>query len=154
MMEQTFLFLEWKVQLKLNLRLVIFKLKKTFYRRAADIAQMYDLFAYRNCQRIQELPKDSPERANFILEIHRNEERLLEFLAMLKIGIARPSEQIEKALADWVAFTFAKRIREEAPIIPERVRAGAIVMRSPSSRRVQKYEEKHCESQNIISLSK
>ena len=73
-----------------------FQIKKDLLQAATDIAQMYDLFAYRNCQRIQEFPKDSPERAKFILEIHKNEERLLEFLAMLKIGIARPSEEIEK----------------------------------------------------------
>jgi hypothetical protein len=50
---------------------------------------------------------------------------------MLKIVEARPSEEIEKALADWIAFTFTKRIREEAPIIPERVRAGDLVRESP-----------------------
>jgi hypothetical protein len=98
---------------------------------ACDIAQMYDLFAYRNCQRMQEFPRDSPERTKFILEITKNDERMLEFLAILRVAIARPSEQIEKALADWIAFTFTKRMREEAPIIPQTVRAGVQVRESP-----------------------
>lgn len=108
-----------------------FQIKRDILQAAIDIAQMYDLFAYRNCQRIEQFPESSPERAKFILETHRTDERLLEFLAMLRIAIARPSEDIEKALADWVAFTFAKRLREEAPIIPEKVRAGELVRESP-----------------------
>jgi hypothetical protein len=108
-----------------------FQIKKVILQAACDIAQMYDLFAYRNCQRTQEFPKGSSERSKFILEITKNEERLLEFLAMLRIAIVRPSEEIEKALADWIAFTFTKRLREEAPIIPERVRAGELVRESP-----------------------
>ena len=51
---------------------------------------------------------------------------------MLRVATVRHSEEIEKALADWIAFTFAKRIREEAPIIPEMVRAGEIVRETPS----------------------
>lgn len=108
-----------------------FQIKKDILQAAIDIAQMYDLFAYRNCERIEKFPESSPERAKFILETHRSDERLLEFLAMLRIAIARPSEEIEKALADWVAFTFTKRLREEAPIITEKVRAGELVRESP-----------------------
>lgn len=108
-----------------------FQIKREILQSAIDIAQMYDLFAYRNCQRIEQFPEDSPERAKFILETHKSDERLLEFLAMLRIAITRPSEKIEQSLADWVAFTFTKSIREEAPIIPERVRAGELVRESP-----------------------
>jgi hypothetical protein len=108
-----------------------FQIKREIIQAAIDIAQMYDLYAYRNCQRIEQFPEDSPERAKFILETHKSDERLLEFLAMLRIAIARPSEKIEQSLADWVAFTFTKRIREEAPIIPEKVRAGELVRESP-----------------------
>lgn len=115
---------------EVNFTIGNFQIKKDLLQAACDIAQMYDLFAYRNCQRIQQLPKDSPERSKFILEVTKNEERLLEFLAILRIAIARPSEEIEKALSDWIAFTFTKRLREEAPIIPERVRAGELVRES------------------------
>ena len=108
-----------------------FQIKRDILQAAIDIAQMYDLFAYRNCQRIEQFPEDSPERAKFILETHRSDERLLEFLAMLRIAITRPSEKIEQSLADWVAFTFTKRIREEAPIIPDKVRGGELVRESP-----------------------
>ena len=64
------------------------------------------------------------------METNRSDERLLEFLSMLRIAIARPSKEIEKELANWIAFTF-RRLREEAPIIPERVRAGGLVRESP-----------------------
>jgi hypothetical protein len=63
--------------------------------------------------------------------LYRHAERLLEFLTILRIAQTRPSDEIEKALADWIAFTFTKRIREEAPIISERVRAGELVRESP-----------------------
>lgn len=108
-----------------------FQIKKDLLQAACDIAQMYDLFAYRNCQRIQQFPKYSSERSKFILEVTKNEERLLEFLAILRIAIARPSQEIERALSDWIAFTFTKRLREEAPIITEKVRAGELVRESP-----------------------
>jgi len=108
-----------------------FQIKKDILQAATDIAQMYDLFAYRNCERIQNLPKESPIRDQFILEAHRNEERLLEFLALLRVAMARPSEEIEKSLADWIAFTFTKKMRDEAPIIPGKVRAGELVREPP-----------------------
>lgn len=108
-----------------------FQIKKDILQAACDIAQMYDLFAYRNCERIQEFPKGTLERSKFILDITKNEERIIEFLAILRVAISRSSEGIEKALADWIAFTFAKRLREEAPIIPEKVRAGKIVREPP-----------------------
>ena len=38
---------------------------------------------------------------------------------------------MKKSLADWVAFTFTKKLREEAPIIPEKVRAGEPIRESP-----------------------
>ena len=116
---------------EIKFKVASFQIKKDMLQPAIDIAQMYDLYRYSNCQKIQQFPKDSPERAQFILESTKNEERLLEFLTMLKIAIARPSEYIEKALADWIAFTFAKKIREEAPLITEKVRAGEVVRESP-----------------------
>ena len=116
---------------EINFKIASIQIKKDILQVATDIAQMYDLFQYSNCKKIQAFPKESPERAQFILEVHKNEERLLEFLALLRIAIARPSEQIEKSLADWIAFTFIKRIRNEAPIIPEKVRGGELVRESP-----------------------
>jgi len=108
-----------------------FHIKRDVLQAAIDIAQMYDLFAFRNCERINQFPENSPERTKFILETHKSDERLLEFLAILRIAIARPSDEIEKALSDWIAFTFIKRLREEAPIIPEKVRTGELVRESP-----------------------
>jgi|SRR6476620_2061519 len=70
-----------------------FQIKKDILQAAIDIAQIYDLFAYRNCERIEQFPEASPERARFILETHKSDERLLEFLVMLRIAIARPSEK-------------------------------------------------------------
>jgi hypothetical protein len=116
---------------EVNFKLASFQIKKDVLQAAIDIAQMYDIFQYSNCQQIERFPKDSPERGAFIIEVHRNQERLMEFLAMLRIALARPSEKIEQALADWIAFTFTKKIREEAPIIPEKVRATGQVRQAP-----------------------
>jgi len=91
---------------------------------------MYDLFQYSNCQQIQRFPKNSPERA-FILEITKNQKGCWSFLALLRVALVRPSEKIEQALADWIAFTFTKKIPEEAPIIPENVKAGRHIRQSP-----------------------
>lgn len=89
------------------------------------------MFQYSNYKKLQRLPKDSPERVQFILEAHKNEERLLEFLALLRIAIIRPSEQIEKLLADWIAFTFTNRIRQDIPIMVEKIRGRELVRESP-----------------------
>lgn len=116
---------------QINFKIASFQIKKDVLQAAIDIAQMYDMFQYSNCQRIQQFSEDSTERDRFILEIHRNEERLLEFLAMLRVALARPSEKIEQALADWIAFTFTKKIINEAPIITDTVRAGGLVREHP-----------------------
>jgi hypothetical protein len=123
---------------EVKFKIAKFQIKKEVLQAACDIAQMYDLFAYRNCERIQQFPKDSVDRSKFILEVTKNEERLLEFIAILKIAIARPSPEIEKALSDWIAFTFTKRLKEEAPIVPEKVRGGIITRESPP---IEKYNE-------------
>jgi hypothetical protein len=67
----------------------------------------------------------------FILEVQKSESRLVELLSMLKLAAAHPSETIEQAIADWIAFTYTKKIREEAPVITERVKAGELVRESP-----------------------
>lgn len=108
-----------------------FNIKKDLIQAASDIAQIYDLYQYSNCQRIHQFSENSPQKDMFILEIQKNETRLAELLAILKLATVKSSEQIEKALADWVAFTFSNRIREEAPLISDRVRAGEIVRESP-----------------------
>jgi hypothetical protein len=114
----------------INFNIGDFKIKKEILQAACDIAQIYDMYAYRNCQRIHQFEKKSPERSTFILEITKNEERLLEFLTIIKIASINPSEKIEKALADWIAHTF-KRLRNDSPLIPDVVRAGDVVRESP-----------------------
>ncbi|HEY7571951.1 MAG TPA: hypothetical protein VH796_11345 [Nitrososphaeraceae archaeon] len=115
----------------INFKIGSFQVKKDLLQAACEIAQIYDLFQYSNCQRIQQFSKDSKQRDTFILEIQKNESRLVELLSMLKLAAAHPSERIEEAIADWIAFTYTKKIREEAPIIPEKVRAGEVVRESP-----------------------
>jgi hypothetical protein len=66
-----------------------FQIKKDLLQAGCDIAQMYDMFQFSNCQKIQQLSKHSPIRDQFILEAHRNEERLLEFLTVLRIAQTR-----------------------------------------------------------------
>jgi hypothetical protein len=115
----------------INFKIGSFQVKRDLLQAACEIAQIYDLFQYSNCQRIQQFSKDSKQRDTFILEIQKNESRLVELLSMLKLAAAHPSEKIEEAIADWIAYTYTKKIREEAPIIPEKVRAGELVRESP-----------------------
>jgi hypothetical protein len=79
---------------------------------------------------------------------------------MLRIAIARPSKEIEKELANWIAFIFKRFI--EAPIIPES-QSWWVGTRISSSRRTTKLEEalprlrtlqltstRHFKNQNLI----
>jgi hypothetical protein len=50
------------------------KITKLIQAWLAHITQIYDLFVYRNCERIEQFPENSPERAKFILETHRTDE--------------------------------------------------------------------------------
>lgn len=115
----------------INFKLASFQIKKELLQAACEIAQIYDLFQYANCQKIQQFSKDSPQREMFILEAQKSESRLVELLVMLKLAAAHPSETIEQAIADWIAFTYTKKIREEAPVIPEKVKAGELVREPP-----------------------
>jgi hypothetical protein len=115
----------------LKFKIGSFNIKKDLLQAASDIAQIYDLYQYSNCQRIKQFSENSPQKEKFIFEVQKNETRLTELLAILKLAAVQPSEQIEKSLADWVAFIFTNRIREEAPLISERVRAGENVREPP-----------------------
>ena len=115
----------------LNFKIGAFQIKKDTLQAATDIAQIYDIYRVSNCEKIEKFQKDSPERTAFILATTKNEERLLEFLVLVRIAMKRPSEKIEQAMEDWIALNFSQKIRDEAPIIPEKVRAGEVVRESP-----------------------
>jgi hypothetical protein len=115
----------------IKFRLASFQIKRDSLQAAIDIAQVYDLFQYSNCLKAKQFPEGSPEKTMFILESLKSGERLIEFLAIIRVALARPSERIEKALEDWVAYTFSKKIPDEAPIIPQKVRAGGQIREYP-----------------------
>jgi len=115
----------------INFKVGNFQIKKETLQTATEIAQMFDLFRVSNCEKIQQFPKDSPEKIAFMLETAKNEQRLLEFLAMVKIAANRPSPKIEQAMEDWIALSFTKRIEEEAPMIPNKMRGDSVVRESP-----------------------
>ena len=92
----------------INFRIGDFKINKELLQAATDIAKIYDLFRVSNCKRIKEFSKDSAMRDHFILEAMKSNERLLEFLTMLRLTSTHPSEKIEKALADSDRFYLNK----------------------------------------------
>ena len=47
------------------------------------------------------------------------------------MAVAAPSEKIQEAIADWIAFTYKKKLDDEAPLVPEKVKAGELVRISP-----------------------
>ena len=82
------------------------QIRKDMLQAAVDIVQMYDIFQYSNCQKSQKFPKGSAKRTKFLLGAH--EERLLEFLALSRVAMARPSDKIEQALAYWILILYNK----------------------------------------------
>lgn len=118
-----------------NVKLGEVKANREILQTATEIAQLYDLYQYSNCQQAKMLPENSPDRTQFILEAQRNGQKLLELLAILKLLAARPSDKIESALADWVAYSFT-RIEKESPLLPPgtTTRAGGATRTPPPVR--------------------
>jgi hypothetical protein len=115
-----------------NVKLGEVKANREVLQTASEIAQLYDLYQYSNCQQTKMLPENSPERTQFILEAQKNGQRLLELLSILKLLAARPSDKMESALADWVAYSFT-RIEKESPLLPPgtTTRAGGATRAPP-----------------------
>jgi hypothetical protein len=122
-----------------NVRLGEVKANREVLQTATEIAQLYDLYQYSNCQQARMLPEDSPVRTQFILEAQKNGQRLLELLSILKLLAVRPSDKMESALADWVAYSFT-RVERESPLYPPgtTTRAGGATRTPPPVRELNK----------------
>jgi hypothetical protein len=79
---------------------------------ASEIAQLLDAAQYSNCIKIEQTPKNSPERIKLIYEAMESERQLVQLALLTKLIMAQPnSEHLQKALADWVA-SHATRTQE------------------------------------------
>jgi hypothetical protein len=106
------------------------KINKELLQAATDTVKVYDIYRIANCHKLSLFSKNSPIRDSFILETMKSEQRLLELLLILRLASVRTSRQIEKSLADWIAFT-SRSIGGDGPIIPHKVKGGEIVREAP-----------------------
>lgn len=78
--------------------------KRKLMQVASEIAQLLDTVQYSNCVKIEQTPKDSPERIRLIHQAMESERQLVQLTLLTKLIIAQPnSEHLQKALAEWVA---------------------------------------------------
>jgi hypothetical protein len=120
-----------------DVKLSSLKVNREVLQVASEIAQLYDMYQFSNCQQCNMLPENSPERTQFLLESQRNGARLLELLSILKIVAARPSETLERALADWVAHTYSSAATGvDAPLLPPGVATRGATRSSPPAKEI------------------
>lgn len=110
----------------IDFNLTEIQIKNELIQAACDIAQIYDFFRYSNCEKISLFPKDSPQREKFILEAHKSEQRLLEFLLLLRLASTKPSKEVEKSIANWIAFLYVKKMDMESPMTTEKTKSGEV----------------------------
>jgi len=88
------------------------KVKRKLMQVASEIAQLLDAVQYSNCVKIEQTPKDSPERVKLIYQAMESERQLVQLTLLTKLIMAQPkSEHLQKALAEWVA-SLAVRTQE------------------------------------------
>jgi hypothetical protein len=96
----------------LKLDLGHLQIKRELMQVASEIAQLLDAVQYSNCVKIEQTPKDSPERIKLIYQAMESERQLVQLTLLTKLIIAQPnSEHLQKALAEWVA-SHATRAQE------------------------------------------
>jgi len=79
---------------------------------AGEIAQALDELQVSNCQKIEQIPKDSPERIKLIYLAVESERQLVQLALLTKmLAISPNSERLQRAIVDWVASS-AKRADE------------------------------------------
>lgn len=88
------------------------KVKRKLIQAASEIVGLLDAVQYSNCVKIEQTPKDSPERIKLIHQAMESERQLVQFTLLTKLIMAQPnSEHLQKALVDWVA-SLAVRTQE------------------------------------------
>lgn len=91
----------------LDAQAVLFKLgqlkaKKEVLQTASEVAQLFDMFQYSNCLKLQNI-KDAQQQAQFAREIQKSEEKLMRYLVTMRSGQSETPEQFEADLARWTA---------------------------------------------------
>jgi hypothetical protein len=80
------------------------QIRRELLQAATDIILLYDAVQYSNCVRVQQMPRDSPERIKMIYRAEESERQIVLFMLLVRLMIALPnSERLQKALVDWVA---------------------------------------------------
>lgn len=99
----------------LNLSLASLGVKREVVQVATELAQTFDELQFSNCQKIEQVPQNSPERIKLIYQAIESEKELLRLALLTKaLAISPNSERIQQAIVDWVASS-ARSADELAP---------------------------------------
>jgi len=105
---------------KLNIKIGELKGNRQVLQTAADITQLYDAMQFSNCTRINQLPKDSPDRVKLAYESMQGEQQLVQLALLIKLLQAQPnSDKLQQAIAEWIAAQ-SKRL-STLPAAPPKV---------------------------------
>ncbi len=87
-----------------DLALGSLNLKREVVQAAVELVQLLDTLQYSNCVKIEQLPRDSPERVRIINDAMDSERHLIEFTLLSQLLLKAPSsERLQQAFADWLA---------------------------------------------------
>jgi hypothetical protein len=115
---------------KLKFELGQLKIKRELVQTASEIVQILDAAQYSNCIKIEQTPKDSPERMKLIFQSMESERQLVQFALLTKLLIAQPnSEQLQKGFVDWLASIAPQTKELTSQVAPSTKRA----LRTPSA---------------------
>jgi hypothetical protein len=108
-------------------------IKKETLQTATDIVMALDAIQYGDCIRIEQTPKDSPERYKIIQQAMENQRSMLQYLVIMKLVASNPtSEIIQKALADWISSQALRlpELSNKLDSIPDVLAEGENIMSS------------------------
>lgn len=119
-----------------NLAIGSLNLKREVVQAAVELVQLLDTLQYSNCVKIEQLPRDSPERVGIINEAMESERHLIQFTLLSQLLLKAPnSERLQQAFADWLAAQ-ARRVGALPAGQPVRRRGRNATM--PGESKVQK----------------
>jgi hypothetical protein len=101
----------------LNLSLGSVGVKREVVQVASELAQTFDQLQFSNCQKIEQVPANSPERVKLIYEAIESEKQLLQLALLTKaLAISPNSDRLQQAIVNWVASS-ARRAAELVPAL-------------------------------------
>ena len=109
---------------KVNVKFGDLKIDPKVMQTAAEITQLYDAMQYSDCMRIEQLPKNSPDRVKLTHEVLENEHQIVQLALLIKVLALSPnSEKLQQAIVDWIAAQ-ANRMSHSPEMTPKVLRVA------------------------------